>query len=87
MGAQKNHLIESVLLRTHNICFGQVKRKKRKLISKYNVCNLIWRPAYPICEEKSILFQQVASCFKQTLKKDKSASAQVLGYLISPNAS
>ena len=27
MGAQKNHLIETVLLSTHNICFGSEIRK------------------------------------------------------------
>ena len=27
LGAQKNHLIETVLLSTHNICFGGEKRK------------------------------------------------------------
>ena len=28
MGAQKNRLIETVLLSTHNICFGLAIRKK-----------------------------------------------------------
>ena len=31
MGAQKNHLIEIVLLSTHNICFGwEIKKKEKK---------------------------------------------------------
>ena len=38
LGAQKNHLIETVLLSTHNICFDQ---EIRKLIINYA---LIWRP-------------------------------------------
>ena len=27
LGPQKNHLIQTVLLRTHNTCFGLVQRK------------------------------------------------------------
>ena len=33
LGAQKNHLIETLLLSIHNICFG---REIRKLNFKYN---------------------------------------------------
>ena len=38
LGAQKNRLIETVLLSTHYICFGLEIRKKK------SVCTLIRRP-------------------------------------------
>ena len=36
MGAQKNRLIETVILSTHNICFG--KEKKIVMHSKLKAC-------------------------------------------------
>ena len=41
MGAQKNHLIETVLLSTHNIIMFQLRNKK----NNFQICTLIWRPA------------------------------------------
>ena len=38
LGAQKSRLIETVLLSTHNICFG---REIKKIVFQYT---LIWRP-------------------------------------------
>ena len=40
MGAQKNRLIEMVLLSTHNICFGLEMYKK----INFQLCTLNWRP-------------------------------------------
>ena len=40
LGAQKNRLIETVLLSTQTICFGSEKKKIDFLL-----CTLIWGPA------------------------------------------
>ena len=48
LGAQKNRLIETVLLSTHNICFGREIRKKIQLRA------LIWGPVLsPLCSKKA----------------------------------
>ena len=41
MGAQKSHLIETVLMSTHNIWYGKKKKKKKKKIQVYTI---IWGP-------------------------------------------
>ena len=41
MGAQKNRLIETILLSTHNICFGREIRK-----NNFQLNTLIWLPVY-----------------------------------------
>ena len=39
LGAQKNRLIETVHLSTHNICFGQ---EIRKIFFDYSLLSIIW---------------------------------------------
>ena len=39
MGAQKSHLIEAVLMSTHNICYGKKIRK-----NNFHVYTIIWGP-------------------------------------------
>ena len=39
LGAQKNHLIQTVLMSTHNIMF-RLRNKK----NNFQLCILIWRP-------------------------------------------
>ena len=46
LGVQKNYLIETVLLSTHNICFGG---EIRKLFLGYALLTKVLRPKKKIC--------------------------------------
>ena len=42
LGIQKNRLNETVLLKTHDICFGRLKRKIKLLIMEAGLSQLFW---------------------------------------------
>ena len=74
LGAQKNRLIDTILLSTHNICFG---REVEKLNFQLHTLILIWRTESPFINTSVNSFPYLAAHkpLKVQYTRDSSATS------------